>query len=399
MTKILYIWQAGYPWDVRAEKICQELRGRGCEVTMLARWKPGQPAEEILDGIRVVRVGQGLPRPASLPVPVNPVWQRAISRLVNQCRPDLVISREIMLAEPAARACRSRDVPMVIDMAEHYPATMRTWDKYRRGLLSRLLVLTARIPDRVERRAVALADGVITVCDEQSERLNRDFKYPRERMTVVHNTLDSGAFDEVRKGSSQPPKVFAHHGYVTSQRGLDNLVRGFALAARQEPGIELDVAGSGETANLSRIAHDLGVQDRVNVLGPYEHGELIRLYSRADVGMLAYPVDDSWGHTIPNKLFDYLACGKPVIVSPIGPFRRVVETARAGLVLASNSPEDVAAGILRIRHLNIDSMVQGALEAARTQYHWERDAVALVDFLNQYTTIAPGTPSGSTSPA
>jgi len=313
--------------------------------------------------------------------------------------PDLVIAREILLAEPPAAACGVARVPMLIAMADHYPATMRTWDKYRRGLLSRLLVFTARIPDRVEKRAVALADGVITVCDEQCERLNRDFKYPRERMTVVHNTLDSGAFDEVRKGCSQPPKVFAHHGYVTSQRGLDNLVRGFALAARQEPGIELDVAGAGETANLSRIAHDLGVQDRVNVLGPYQHADLIRLYSRADVGMLAYPVDDSWGHTIPNKLFDYLACGKPVIVSPIGPFRRVVETARAGLVLASNSPEDVAAGILRIRHLNIDSMVQGALEAARTQYHWERDAVALVDFLNRYTTIAPGAPTRNTSPA
>ena len=43
MPKILYIWQGGFPWDVRAEKICLELISRGCEATLLARWVPGQP--------------------------------------------------------------------------------------------------------------------------------------------------------------------------------------------------------------------------------------------------------------------------------------------------------------------------------------------------------------------
>ena len=53
---------------------------------------------------------------------------------------------------------------MLIDMAEHYPATMRTWKKYQGNALARFLVFWAKVPDLVERRSVGLADGIITVC-------------------------------------------------------------------------------------------------------------------------------------------------------------------------------------------------------------------------------------------
>ncbi len=387
MPRILYIWQAGFPWDVRAEKISLELISRGCEVTLLARWQPGEVPEEDHRGIHVVRVGRNLPRGLSLPVPLNPTWWRRIGRMVADWRPDLVIAREIMLVEAAAAACRKARVPLIIDMAEHYPATMRTWDKYRKKLVSRLLVHQARVPDLVERRAVARADGVITVCAEQVDRLREQYGYPRDRMAVVHNTLDREAFDAVRRGSSIPPRVFGHHGYITSQRGLDNLVRGFARAAREDGQIELVLAGSGDVTGLAAVARDLGAHDRVKLAGPYRHADLIKLYSEVDVGVLAYPVDDSWGHTIPNKLFDYLACGKPVIVSPNKPFRRVVEEATAGLVLADDSPEEIAAGLLRMRHSDPEPMVKAALEAARTRYHWGRDAETLIGFLNRFAPI------------
>lgn len=387
MTKVLYVWQGAFPWDVRAEKICLELISRGCEVSMLARWAPGETPEGNHRGIRVVRVGHKLPRSLSLPIPMNPVWQRAIRRVVADWRPDIVIAREILLAEPAAAACRRVRVPVIIDMAEHYPATMRTWDKYRRGLVTRFLVHRAKLPDLVERRAITRADGVITVCDEQVDRLYEQFGYPRDKMAVVHNTLDRDAFEGVRRGSSIPPRVFGHHGYITSQRGLDNLVRGFARAAREDGEIELVLAGSGDAAGLAALALGLGAHDRVKLAGPYRHGDLIKLYSEIDVGVLAYPVDDSWGHTIPNKLFDYLACGKPVIVSPNQPFRRVVEEANAGLVLADNSPEEIAAGLLRMRRVNPEPMVHGGLEAARTWFHWARDAETLAGFLNRFAPI------------
>src|SRR5262245_38091830 len=128
--RILYIWQAKYPWDVRVEKVCQALINQGCQVMMLARWKPGQAPTEDCGGIQVVRVGSSRFNGKALgwssaPVPFNPLWTRQIRKSLDDWKPDLVIAREIMLAETASRICRRRGVPVIIDMAEHYPATMR----------------------------------------------------------------------------------------------------------------------------------------------------------------------------------------------------------------------------------------------------------------------------------
>src|SRR5690348_12105190 len=113
MAKILYVWQAGYPWEIRVEKVCLALKEAGHDVTLMARWKPGQPAREERDGLRIIRVGERLPGAASLPVPFNPVWAAAIRKAIGEWAPDLVIAREIMLAEPAAAACRRRGIPLI----------------------------------------------------------------------------------------------------------------------------------------------------------------------------------------------------------------------------------------------------------------------------------------------
>lgn len=384
MTKVLYIWQAGYPWEIRVEKVCMAMKEAEYEVTLLARWKPGQPAREVLDGLRIVRVGKGLPGAASLPVPFNLVWASAIRKAIDQCSPDLVIAREIMLAEPAASACRRRGIPLIIDMAEHYPATMRALEKYQRGMM-KYLVFHAKMPDRVERRALARADGVITVCQEQNDRLHATFGYRRDRMVVVHNTPGQAAFERVRKGPSTPPEVFAYHGHMTAQRGLDRLIEGFAQVARDHPRIRLDLAGDGGARPaLVRLAERCSVGEQVRFVGRYRFEELTELYSRTDVGLVTYPVDESIDHTIGNKIFDYFACGKPVIVSPAAPLRRVIEETGAGLLLRDSTPEAVAEGLSQALSLDLTPLGDRGLAAARERYNWENDRRALLGFLASY---------------
>jgi glycosyltransferase involved in cell wall biosynthesis len=292
-----------------------------------------------------------------------------------------VISREIMLVEQAADACLKRGLPLIIDMAEHYPATMRALEKYQRGLM-RYLVFHAALPDRVERRAVARADGIITVCEEQNARLHRAYGYPRDRMVVAHNTPEQGTFEKVRKGSSLPPRVFAYHGHITAQRGLDRLIRGFAQVATRYSGIRLDIAGDGDARqSLVQLAARCGIRDQVRFVGKYRFSELVDLYSQTDVGVVTYPGDESIDHTIGNKIFDYFACGKPVIVSPAAPLRRVVQETGAGLVLEDCSPEAIAQGVERAMTTDLKPFSDRGLACTRAKYNWESDKQRLVDFL------------------
>jgi glycosyltransferase involved in cell wall biosynthesis len=384
MKRVLYIWQAGYPWEIRVEKVCSALKEAGYDVTLMARWRPGQAAEEESEGLRILRIGRGLPSAASLPVPFNPVWSSAIRKVVSGWRPDLVIAREIMLVEPAAAACRKRRIPLIIDMAEHYPATMRAMEKYQKGVMKHL-VFRARLPDLVERRALARAQGVVTVCDEQNSRLHAMFGYPLDRIAVVHNTPERRAFGSVRRGPGTPPRVFAYHGHMTAQRGLDRLIRGFAEVARREPEIQLDLAGDGDARpSLVELARQCGAANQVRFVGKYRFAELATLYSQTDVGLVTYPADESIDHTIGNKIFDYFACGKPVIASPAAPLRRVVEETGAGLLLRDSTPEAIADGLSQAMSIDLAPLGERGLAAAGAKYNWENDKNVLLNFLARY---------------
>ncbi len=328
--RALIIWQSVYPWEVRIEKLADSLLSMGHDVTVLARHGAGAPAEEVLSsGLRVCRVGAGLPRAMSVPVSPNPVWIRAIAASVTRLEPDLIVARDIPLAEAAGRVGRARGIPVVMDMAEHYPGAMRSWRKHRENPVSRLLVHRLRVPDLFEKRAVRLMDGVITVCEEQNERLHASYGYARDRMRVVNNSPRRAWFSGARKGPSKVPRVFGHHGHMTPERGLDVLLEAFHHVQAEVPDVELHLAGSGETAaDVGASIRKLGIEQRVRLTGRYTHADLDRLYGAIDIGVLPYPPNELINHTLSNKIFDYMACGKPVITSAAAPMERLVKQHR-----------------------------------------------------------------------
>ena len=366
------------------EKVCLALHDAGYEVVVLARGRPGQPPEEEYRGIRILRVGTHLSSVLSTPVPVSPIWYRRIREVVERVRPDLIIAREIIFAETAARASAGMDVPLIIDMAEHYPATMRTWDKYRKNPLLRYAVFTLKIPDRVERRSLAAADGVITVCEEQSERL-RGMGFPSDRMEVVGNTSDLEMFGRVRRRQSGPARVFGYHGCITRQRGLERVLCAFEIASRRNEAIQLKIFGKRVGCDgLVDVARRSEVRDRIRFCGEYRFEELPELCAGIDVGILAYPIEESIEHTVGNKLFDYVACGRPVLVTPARPLKRIVEGARCGLVTKDDTIGAIAEGMEKMSRMDLGPLSENALDISARHYHWDKDRARLLEFVGRF---------------
>ena len=106
----------------------------------------------------------------------------------------------------------------------------------------------------------------------------------------------------------------------------------------------------------------------------------------ATVGVIPHPKNDHTDTTIPNKLFDYMACGRPVVVSSAAPLERIVTQERCGLVFTAGSPENLADVLA---HLSADrtareEMGRNGAKAVRRRFHWERDAGALRDAVSRF---------------
>lgn len=143
------------------------------------------------------------------------------------------------------------------------------------------------------------------------------------------------------------------HGLPNS---LDTLVKAAGIAARRDremerhaPRIRVVLVGDGkEKSNLVRMAADLGL-DNVSFLDSVPKAEVPALLASADVLVLTLLDSPVFRDGIsPNKLFDYMAAGRPVIMSvdtPVDP----VKTARAGVTVQPANAEALADAMLNMR--------------------------------------------------
>jgi glycosyltransferase involved in cell wall biosynthesis len=270
-------------------------------------------------------------------------------------------------------------------MAEHYPEAMRTWKKYQAHAASRLLVNTLKLPDRVERHAVRAADAIFPVCEDMRERLVREHGCFPDRIVPVLNTPSRDrwrAIDE--RPAGYRGTRFCYHGVVIGDRDLETVVAGFDLAAADDPDITLLIAGGGESLeDVKRLAGAAVHKDRIALTGRFQPGELDRLYSETDFGVVSWKVNEFTHNTIANKFFDYAACGRPFIYAATRSMRRLMGRMQCGEAYRGDDPSSVAAAIHALRRGDYAAMAAAGRAAVDAEFNWEADVVRLGDALDR----------------
>ncbi|MBC7465989.1 MAG: glycosyltransferase [Bdellovibrio sp.] len=373
---ILYVWQNSYPWEIRVDKTITTLLEAGANVHLLCRQKKAEPNHPHL------LYHDLSDRKLNYAIPFSPVWEKKIQELVGLHKIHLIIARDILIAPAAIRAVNEFKIPVILDMAEHYPAAMRGWKKYNKNFFLKSFIHTFRVPDRVEKYAVKNSSGVMTVCYEQELRL-LNFGVKKENLCSIYNTPN---LDYFPAGLVKPPTeitVFAHHGFMTPERGLDVAIRAFSILKNQGHPFRLRLAGAGECeVELKQLATNLDAP--VEFTGPYLFSEFPAMISAIDIGILPYQLTEFLDHTVANKLFDYMAVGKPVLVSDTKALRRIVEQTGAGKVIDIRSPERIAASILEfVRTYSGEEGVRGR-QAVEQKYNWGHDQKNMLAFLQGF---------------
>jgi len=385
--KILYIWKDKYPWDVRVEKFCKTLSEAGHDVFLLCRWKGEKLKEELIDGFHISRVGYNKSSIVSEPLSINPYWRKEIRKAIEIFKPNLIIVREILLAQAAVKYAVSKDIPVIMDMAENYPAAMKLWKKYKSDIIRKFLVHKIHLPEKIERKSVVKMDGIITVCDEQIKRLNVDFGIDTDKCTVVHNTPSINSFpnNQIQDYKIKNTITFGHHGFTSDDKRIDNLIIGFDAAADFFNHIHLRIAGEGESfISLEKLVATCKHKDRIYLTGKYDYKDLHLILDSIDIGVLPYEVNDFNNYTLHNKIFDFFHTGKPIIVSPANPLKRVVSETSTGIIAASSSSESIRSAIEEIMNSNLNEFSENSKIASFIKYNWEYDSKILIEFIERY---------------
>jgi glycosyltransferase involved in cell wall biosynthesis len=176
-------------------------------------------------------------------------------------------------------------------------------------------------------------------------------------------------------------KLLFYQGVLHPYRGLEEVI----LALRMVPGWRLWIAGDGKhRAYLEAIVRQEGLQDRVLFLGLLPYEEALAYAREATLGVSGeVPVTDNHRYALPNKIFDYVQVGLPILAGEAPLIRRFVEAFGVGYVVESWQPKRIAAALREIEKMRetYQGWASKARKAAR-YLHWEGQSeclLALVD--------------------
>jgi glycosyltransferase involved in cell wall biosynthesis len=317
---------------------------------------------------------------------VTKMFVRTTTRLL-QTNADIYHGHEVSGLLPCYIAAVLRRKPVIFDAHEMplFERPLSELGRSRRFLRGLLVILLKYIVPRCA--------GVITVSPPIVDELRT--RYGLAEVTLIRNIpefRDVKRSDRLRTLLDLKPetRIVLYQGYLQPNRGLDKLIRAAALL---EPNTVIVLMGKNRKttqAQLEALIASEGVEDRVKIIPPVPYKDLLDWTSSADVGVNVASPDYSLNvqYFLPNKLFEYIMSGLPVLTSSLRAMVEVVKRYDVGQVFPSLEPADIAEAINKILTdpAALARMRQNALEAARNELHWEKEQTKLIEL---YQSILP----------
>jgi glycosyltransferase involved in cell wall biosynthesis len=269
------------------------------------------------------------------------------------------------------------------------------------GTAARLPRPARRLLGAYERRLVRRATALVTVNDEYAAVLRRRVR--PARIVIVRNCPPrweppAEPPSELRRaaGLTDDEPLLLYHGSLTQHRGIEQLIE-----AMLEPGLEaahLVLLGfGGAREELATRVADPRLGGRVHLLPAVPPGRLLDWIAGAtiDVIPLQRSTLNHWLCT-PNKLWESIAAGVPVVVSDFPAMAPIVlddDHGALGATCDPASPEAIAVAVRRL--LDAAPAERAALRArclaaAHDRWNWERESARLVELYAALPTLAGG---------
>jgi glycosyltransferase involved in cell wall biosynthesis len=389
--KILMLLQTNFPPDIRVENEIRSLVKAGYTVHLLCRNKGGEVSTENREGATIHRIPWNMKFKIlnafrQFPVYLNPVWRRMLIKLIDRYSIDVVHVHDLPLVPMAVWAKKRRPVKIIYDMHENYPAALKVWQK--RGFEN--LIKNYRIARFIEKRYLPKFDRLIAVIEENKKRVEATYHFPSERIKVVSNLVCLEDFipNHVYENVSLPNdrKIVLYVGGLDSHRGLDVVIRGLnQLISGGEPLYLLIVGGGRYEKTIEELLKKSPfLKGRMHITGWVPFKYVPWFVSQSDVCVIPQGSNIHTDTTIPHKVFQYCALGKPVVAADAIPMKRIVHDMRGGEIFRSGNIEDFKEKLL-LALKKPDVYGQSGKKSVEEKYNW---SCAEKELLKVYSSLS-----------
>ena len=233
---------------------------------------------------------------------------------------------------------------------------------------------------RAERRGLTFTDERIWTTRTRAEYVVRRYGIPFP--SLIHNVPErmevKAGWDLHRElGIPADRRILLYQGSIQEYRGIEESIEAVKLLDR----CVLVVIGYGyHRPALEEMVRRRGLQDRVRFFGPIPNDELLYYTASADVGLCVIRGESlSYRWSMPNKLFEYMMAGIPIVASDYEEMGRVVREEGVGTVCDPDDPRSIAAAVRGIvDDPAAEARFRAATLSAIAKYNWDEEEKKLL---------------------
>ena len=361
--------------DQRVHKVCRTLQEADYRVTLTgARRKTSLPLQP--RSYRARRIHLLFQKKVFFYAEFN---LRLFLRLLF-CRTDIFLGNDLDVMPAVWLAGWLRRKPVVYDTHEYYLGMPEL--KGRR--------LVWKVWQRIERMIFPRLRYIYTICDSFCELYKKDYN---KELKAVRNVpylevppvADETRWTDLLNRLPQNRHFLLFQGAgINPERGVEELVEAMTFLDPEQ--FHLVIIGGGDIFHIiERQVAEMKLEDRITLL-PKVPFEVLRMVTRrAHLGLsLDKPTNINHIYGLPNKIFDYLHSGVPVLISRLTELEKIVNKYEVGAFIENHDPRHIASRIEEV-FSRPDRLAQWRqnTEKVREELNWEKEGRIVIEIFKQ----------------
>ena len=226
--------------------------------------------------------------------------------------------------------------------------------------------LRSRIPTFLEIINYSLSNRIIVYSPNLIKEWDLE-KY-RNKICIAHeHFIDFDKF-KIKKQPAERDNLVGYIGRLSEEKGTLNFVKAIPEISKEKDDLEFLVGGDGQLCDkIKKHLYENNLNDKVNLAGWIPHDKLPDYLNKLKLVVLP-----SYTEGLPNIMLEAMACGTPVLATPVGAIPDVIKDGETGFILENNSPECIAENVIRVlNHPSLDEIVKNARELVEKEFTYE----------------------------